>query len=56
MVYGDFGDFRWFWVAKNKAKQSQFAELWPETRSTKPKIRNELNGCDLKKQSQFILY
>ena len=47
----------------NFKKQSQYAGLpcsgwlrpdeWPETRNTKPEIRNELNGCYLKKQSQF---
>jgi len=33
-------------IRANFAKRSQFAGLWPE-------IRNELNGCDFKKQSQF---
>ena len=32
---------------------SQSVGLRPENRNTKPEIRNELNGCNLKKQSQF---
>jgi len=34
-------------------KQSQYADLWPEIRNTKPEIRKELKGYDLKKQTQF---
>jgi hypothetical protein len=34
-------------------KQSQYAGLCPEIRSTKLEIRNEWKGYDLKKQSQF---
>jgi hypothetical protein len=37
-------------------KGSQSVGLWPEIRNTKPEIRNELNGCYLKKQSQFTRY
>jgi len=35
-TYEYFSDFWRFWAAKNKAKQSQFAGLWPEIRSKKP--------------------
>jgi len=38
----------------NLKKQSQYASLRLEILSTKSEILNKLNGCDLKKQSQFV--
>jgi len=44
-VYGDFGDFKQFWAAKNKPKQTQFylapRFIWDRK-------------VNLKKQSQFL--
>ena len=37
---GDYEDFYALKAAKNKAKQSQYAGLWPEIRNTKLEIRN----------------
>ena len=46
MVYGDFNDVRWFWAAKNKAKQSQL-RLAPSTAGG--------FKTKLKKQTQFSI-
>ena len=37
---GDYEEFHALRRRKNKAKQSQFADLWPEIRKPKFEIRN----------------
>jgi len=44
---GDYEEFHALGRRKNKANSEPIAGLWPE-------IRNELNWCCLKKQSQFV--
>jgi len=40
-------------MGRGGEKTKPIAGRWPEIRSSNSEIRNELNGCDLKKQSQF---
>jgi len=47
-IYGDFRDFGRFWVAKNKAKQSQTKPI-----SVSPQTCSGGLKTNLKKQSQF---